>query len=137
MQQAIFVLWGVWKCRIALLFRHELQDVQAVIKNTVGSLDEFKQASSSMVLTQQRLSQQVSWTPLLINVFKANFDAALDHGHKRCSVGVVIPHHRGNIFGWRRNFFFNLTCPLSLFFFWRSTTTYLQFLHLPSKITNP
>ncbi|XP_042988729.1 uncharacterized protein LOC122316264 [Carya illinoinensis] len=99
-EQAEFaaIVYQIWKRRNNFIFENKFWEPGKVVEAATQAVFYYSEANEKVVAVQDRPTLSVpSWSAPLVNVFKANWDPAIDKVKCKIGVGVVIRNWEASV----------------------------------------
>ena len=87
--------WLIWQQRNAVLYGSKMQHPGQLNQRVTDLLREYREAQSSLAVSLVRPSSLQNWKPLVGQLFKLNFDAAIFENGS--GVGAIIRNAAGEV----------------------------------------
>ncbi|XP_042987158.1 uncharacterized protein LOC122315356 [Carya illinoinensis] len=87
----------IWLRRNSFIFQGEFKHPSSVVSQASIAMLELEANRNIRENTQQGEQIQVKWSPPPKNMFKMNWDAAVDKTKCRVGIGVIVRDHRGQM----------------------------------------
>lgn len=98
------IVYHVWKRMNLFVFEEKFEDPSKLVQTAQQLVSYFKSANERNYAVVELERPHVSnWTPLPLNVFKVNWDAAVDRVRCKVGIGVVVNNWEGQVFATLRS----------------------------------
>ncbi|XP_042958135.1 uncharacterized protein LOC122293694 [Carya illinoinensis] len=102
LMEVAVVAWKIWRRRNDLVFNQTFSSPQLIVRQANQKIEDLNALFSQQTTNPTNIPQSIQWSAPPVNVYKINWDSAVDKVNCKVGVGTIIRDWKGRVIACMR-----------------------------------